>query len=267
MEIFEKIAELKSKNRAFAVATIVDSSGSVPGKVGFRIIVCDDGSTIGTVGGGAIELEIINECKELLSCGEQKLQKYILSKGNVKVAEDEKVIPMMCNGKVQIFFETFGKKPLAYIFGGGHVGSALLKILPGIGYHNILIDNREEFANEKTCPGADEYNFTDYEKYVSNLEFEEDAYIIILTHGHSFDYKILKILFERKVKTKYIGAIASKAKAAEFKRNLKEEFGENLDLSKLHTPIGLKIGGSTADEIAISIAGELQSVRYEKKLA
>ncbi|MCK5087146.1 MAG: XdhC family protein, partial [Melioribacteraceae bacterium] len=87
-----------------------------------------------------------------------------------------------------------------------------------------------------------------------------------LTHGHNYDYIIMKELYERNIEAKYIGIIASNNKAAELKGKLKNDLGENINLDILHTPIGLPIGGDSASEIALSIAAEIQLVRYGKSL-
>ena len=157
-------------------------------------------------------------------------------------------------------------KPEVYIFGGGHVGQALLRILPNLGYHIKLIDNRKEFCNSNIAPGADEYICNDYIDYLEKFSPDENSYLISLKHGHSFDYEILKKIYSRKLKVKYLGVIASKSKSKELKEKLIEEIGINLNFENLHSPIGLKIGGDSADEIALSIAAELQSIRYSKKV-
>ena len=266
MNEIKKILELQGSNKSFVVAIVIESKGSAPGKSGFRIIVDSQGKSFGTVGGGAIEFEVIEHCKRLLSGGKNEVKKYLLTKKDIITEEDTTVVPMMCNGNVKIFYEVYGMKPEVYIFGGGHVGQALLRMLPNLGYHSRLIDNREEFCNPNTAPGADEYICTDYIDYTQKFIPSEKSIHICLTHGHSFDYEILKNIFIRKLDVMYIGVISSKSKGKQLKEKLLEEVGDDLDFSKLHTPIGLKIGGYSADEIALSIAAELQSVRYSKNV-
>ena len=266
MNIVKKILELQESNRAFVIATVIESKGSAPGKSGFKIVVDSQGNTYGTVGGGEIEFEVIEHCKRLMSIGKNEVKKYLLTKKDVIVEEDITIVPMICNGNITIFYEVSGVKPEVYIFGGGHVGQALLRILSSLGYHIKLIDNREEFCNPSTAPSADEYICTDYIDFTEQFEPSENSYLISLTHGHSFDYEILKRVYSRKLNVKYIGVISSKSKGKQLKDKLLDEVSEDLDFSKLHTPIGLKIGGDSADEIALSIAAELQTVRYSKKV-
>ena len=266
MFIAKKILELQESNKAFVVATVIESKGSAPGKSGFKIIVDSQGNTFGTVGGGEIEFEIIAHCKRVMSEGKNEVKKYLLTKKDVIVEDDITVVPMMCNGNITIFYEVGRMKPEVYIFGGGHVGQALLRILQNLGYHIKLIDNREEFCNPKIAPGADEYIYSDYRDFTEKFAPSENAYLICLTHGHSFDYEILKRVYSRKLNVKYIGVISSKSKGKQLKDKLREEVSGELNFSKLYTPIGLKIGGDSAAENALSIAAELQTVRYSKKV-
>jgi len=266
MNELEKILELQKSNKSFVVATVIESKGSAPGKSGFKIVVDSQQNTSGTVGGGAIEYEVIEHCMRLMNVGKNEIKKYLLTKTNVAVEEDTTIVPMMCNGNVTIFYEVYNMKPEVYIFGGGHVGQALLRLLPNLGYHTKLIDNREEFCNQNTVPGADEYICADYIDYTQKFEPSEKSHLICLTHGHSFDYEILKNIFSRKLNVMYIGVISSKSKGKQLKEKLLEEVSKEIDFSTLYTPIGLKIGGDSADEIALSIAAELQTIRYSKNV-
>lgn len=264
MSIYEKLTELENKNKPYVLAVVVKSEGSVPGKPGFKMIVEPDGSTAGTIGGGAIELQAIKEAGELFKGGKSCLKEYILSdEEQEKLAETEEQLPMMCSGKQWVYLEVHGGRPPVYVFGGGHVGQALVKFLSMLDYHTILVDIREEFADEAVIPEASEVIHADYIKYSGEFDPPEDAYAVVLTHGHKFDYDIIKNIFERKLKLKYLGVIASRKKAAKMIDRLKDTFGNDFDMSMLYTPVGLKIGGNTAGEIALSIAAQIQEKRYE----
>ncbi len=262
MSIYEEIARLEKENRPFVVATVVEQKGSVPGKVGFKIVVSEDGGTTGTVGGGAIEQEVIREALQRLRENRSGMQEYLLSKNKTEAPGDARVVPMMCNGKVWVYYEVHGALPTVYVFGGGHVGQALLYFLKPLGYHRVLIDNREEFATPEKNPHASEWIYRDYEEYARSFRPAPGSFAVILTHGHVHDHAIARALFERQLDLSYVGVIASRNKAANLRKQLREELGPETDLSRLHSPIGLKIGGSTAAEIALSIAAEIQAVRY-----
>ena len=265
MEIYEQVSNLIQANQSFAIATVTKVEGSAPGKVGFKILVMTDGNTMGTVGGGEIERHIIEECRARLSSGESGSHNYLLS-GQAKASKDVTVIPMSCSGRIAVFYEVHGKQPTVYVFGGGHVGQALLYHLKPLAYHTVLIDNRKEFANSAKNPDADIIHFADYKEYADSFDTIENSFVVILTHGHKYDSKILNILYKRNLSFPYIGIIASKTKAAGILKNLRAEHGQDIDTSCIYTPIGLKIGGTTAAEIALAISAEMQSVRYSKTL-
>jgi xanthine dehydrogenase accessory factor len=262
MLIHEKILELQRNNKSFCLATVIQTKGSAPGKVGFKMITTADEKTIGTVGGGAIEMEIKKESLLRIASGESGTKEYLLSSDPKLLKKVTNAVPMSCNGTITIFYEVFGKLPVVYLFGGGHVGQAVQHFLKPLGYYIILVDNRNEILTQQENSLANEKILSDYSTFIKNNNFPDDAYFVILTHGHKFDYEIIKGLFKKKVKSNYFGIIASKNKAHEMKEKLHKDFGNKLDFSNLYTPIGLKIGGNSAAEIALSIAAEIQSIRY-----
>ncbi len=265
MSIHEKLFQLEKGNRSFVLATVVNISGSVPGKIGFKMITEADGTTAGTVGGGALEVKVKEESLKRLISNESGTNEYLLSDRELYPTDNTEVICMSCNGKVWIYYEVHGSLPSVYIFGGGHVGNALLKYLAPLGYHRILIDNRIEFASFEKNPDASEIIHEDYFKYASEFTPLPNPYFVLLTQGHKFDYLVLKALYERKIDHKYIGVISSKSKARDIMTRLQEELGTGIDTPRLFMPVGLKLGGNTAAEIALCIAAEMQAVRYGKE--
>lgn len=264
MEIYKIASELESRNEAFVIAFVVSVTGSSPGKAGFKLIVKADGTSIGTVGGGAIEAEVINEGMKRLINGENGLMEYFLSNKEPKVKDNVKIVHMSCNGGMSVFYEAHGKLPTVYVFGGGHVGSALLYFLKPLKFFTILVDNREEFISKEKNPLASQSVLADYDEFSKKFDPPEDAYFVIVTHGHNYDQIILNNIYSKKKKFTYVGVIASKSKATALMKTLTEEIGSSLDFSNFHSPIGLKIGGNTAEEIALGIAAEIQSIHYER---
>ena len=145
------------------------------------------------------------------------------------------------------------------------MGSALLYQLKPLPFQTVLIDNRKEFANSEKNPAADKIHMDDYISFASTFQPTADPYIVILTHGHKFDLDIAMTILSRKIIFSYMGIIASHKKAEKIKTALKKELGDNVDLSRLFSPIGIKIGGDSAEEIAVSITAELIKIKYEKE--
>ena len=260
MDIQHEIARLVEQNQSFVVATVVKTGGSTPGKTGFKLVYRDIGETFGTVGGGAIEAEVIKECENRLRENANTLVEYLLSADGSAV-ENMVAVPMSCKGTLAVFYEIHESSCTVYVFGGGHVGSALLYHLKPLPFQAILIDNRKEFANPEKNPAADKIHLEDYISYANAFQPEEGSSFVILTHGHEFDLEIAKTILSRGLPFTYMGIIASHKKAEKIKTALKKELGDNLDLSRLFSPIGIKIGGDSAEEIAVSIVAELIKIK------
>ena len=268
MNIYEKIAELNRKNQPFVLAAIVKTAGSVPGKTGFKILVKEDGTSSGTVGGGELEKRVLEECSSRLEEGESGLQEYVLRErdtGKEKIGNAQ-IIPMMCNGKVWIYYDVVKNRTPVYIFGGGHVGQALCYFLSKLDFQITVIDNREQFVGKEKNSYADKLILSEYVGFAREFTPLKNAFTVIMTQGHSYDYDVLRTLYERKLPLKYIGVIASRSKSAGLIKNLKKDFGEDVDTSHLYTPIGIDIGGNTESEIALSIAAEIQAIRFGKNV-
>jgi len=263
MDIVQKIFEMNNENIPFVVATVISTKGSAPGKVGFKMLVEADRRAEGTVGGGAIEERVKDDALQALAEGKSVTKDYLLSDKVEEKDNEITVVPMKCQGKVSLFYEVYNSMPTVYVFGGGHVGQALLKVLRDLNYYSILVDNRKEYADKDINSYASKIIHTDYIEYSNKFNPSNDSFIVILTHGHSYDYEILHALYKRKIEARYIGAIASASKARELKSKLVKELGETIDVEKIHAPIGMKIGGTTAAEIAVSICAEIQSIRYQ----
>ena len=263
MDISKKIYHLKNENKRFLVATLVEASGSSPGKTGFKMIVLENGKTFGTVGGGNLEMLVKKDGVKMLRQSENGLKTYNLNE-NSNSQNDKIETGMICGGTATIYFESITPKFEVYIFGGGHIAQALGKILNKQKYKIIVIDNRKKFVKKEFHPNADERIFADYQEFTKKFEPAQNSCIIILTHGHKHDYEILKTIYERKLNLKYIGMIGSKNKVTANLKKLRAEIGE-ADLQNLYSPIGLDIGGDTPSEIALSIAAEMQSIEFQKK--
>jgi xanthine dehydrogenase accessory factor len=266
MDIHTQISKLIHENKPFVLATIVNSEGSVPGKVGFKLLYEPDKKISGTVGGGALEQQVIVECQTRLKNNVSGSQEYLLSDRPTsgKINKDIPVIPMMCQGRVSIYYEVHQILPEVYIFGGGHVGQALSYFLARLNFRIILIDNRREFANSDQNPYAHQWIFTDYVKFSREFQPPANSFIVIITHGHQFDYDILKTIYQRKLSVNYIGVIASRSKVKQLRKQLLTDLGSQIDLSDLFSPIGIDLGGSTDSEIALSITAEIQAVLFHK---
>ncbi|MBC7194616.1 MAG: XdhC family protein [Caldisericia bacterium] len=248
-EIFKKANELLDRGEIFSIVTIVEASGSSPGKHGFKMLVTKDGETIGTVGGGTLEYFLI---KEAIKAIEEEKPKTI--------TRELRELGMSCGGGVTAFVDVIGVKDKIYIFGAGHVGYSLYKFLKYLPFKIIVIDDREEFAKKERFPNAEVFQENMIE-FAKRMEIKERDFVVIVSRAHTIDFGVVKEILKKEREPFYLGLIASKNKAKEFREKLINEGFSNERIDKIHSPIGLEINAITPDEIAISIIAEIIKVK------
>jgi xanthine dehydrogenase accessory factor len=213
------------------------------------MLLLQDGSIIGTVGGGIREGEIIEEAKKLLLAGDSRLMSVDFTSG-LKSGSGP-----LCGGDMQVFLEKVTADPLAVICGAGHVGLALDPLLNSLGYQVAVLDPRQEFNTAERFPEA-KLLLEEIDVGFGKLELGADDAVIIVSPGHEEDQAALCQALA--TKAGYIGMIGSSRKRKEvYKRILQVgEFGEK-DLQRVQSPIGLDIGAESPAEIAVAIAAEV----------
>lgn len=167
-------------------------------------------------------------------------------------------------GDIRVAIDPIRKRETLFCFGAGHVALPTAHVAALAGFRVVVIDDRAEFANAERFPEADEIRIIDdYNSAMKGLTIDVDSYIVIVTRGHAFD----RVVLEQALQTKagYIGMISSKRKRDTIYQALIAQGVREEELSRVHSPIGLPIGGETPSEISISIVAELISERYKKK--
>ena len=254
-EFIERIAELKSQGKTYCIITVVDSKGATPRKAGARAIVFKDGTSEGTVGGGAIEVEAFKVALDVLKSGEVLLKHYQLDQLETGA--------MICGGSMTLYYEPVLPMRLLTIFGGGHVGRALSRVANEAGWLVRVVDERDGVFDTKFFPVSAEFINENYLEFIDKHKFGENDWLAIVTPKHKYDESVLKAVITSDAK--YIGMMGSSKKVKEVKTNLAQQgVNENL-LSKVHTPIGLNIGTETPGEIAVAIVGEMLALRNQVK--
>jgi len=248
MDIFQEIVALKSEGIAAVLTTVVEVVGSAPGKPGARMIVKKDGSTLGTIGGGAIEKRITEEALTMMQGRGTRLLTYEL-----------KDIGMVCGGGMSVFLEPLVDAHPLIIFGAGHIGSALSTITAMLGFTTTVVDNRPEFANGEKLPWADRVIADDYQKALHDLSFSDTTFVVILTHRHAHDFEILEYCIKQPFS--YLGMIGSRKKVDRAFEQLREKGVDEETIKRIHAPIGMNIGAESPQELAVAIAAQLVRVR------
>ncbi|MCK5775039.1 MAG: XdhC family protein [Bacteroidales bacterium] len=310
MNIWEFINTKLEGNHKTVLMVVVDSQGSSPGQQGFKMAVADDGSMIGSVGGGIMEYKLV----ELVKAQFQKEQAVFLIKQDHKPQASEGSSGMICSGSQEIAFypldsgflpmlssllnsktgsllfsqkgmlldrgdspsqaylpklksqdkwlytESLDYTNYLYIFGAGHVSVAVSSLFKQLGFHITVFDNRDmELTTFKANTYANYKQIINYQEAAKYVPEGDQVYVVIMTFGHQDDRKILKSLLNKKVK--YLGMMGSKEKVSSIYSKLIEQGISDEKFSRVDAPIGLPINSQTPDEIAISIAAKIISIK------
>lgn len=257
--------ECMAQGEDFVAAQVVESAGSTPRKTGAWLMMTAAGERFGTVGGGKLEAEVERLCRETFETHEDRTVDFTLD------AQAQSGLDMRCGGDVSValsyltpdkaraFLSELRADARAYIFGGGHVGLALERALRAIDFETVMLDDREEYANKERFPHSEVHVLEDYQRAFDGLKTDGRSFIVIVTRGHAGDYDVLRQAL--RVPNAYIGMIGSRKKVAAAMASLREEGFDEAALAAVHSPIGLKIGAETPEEIAVSVAAEMIAVR------
>src|SRR5438876_10159669 len=223
------------------------------------MLIRDDGSIVGTVGGGCVEAEVWQAAREVMESEKPRTLTFNLN-------QDPKYdTGLVCGGTLDIFIEPVLPPASLYIFGAGHVSVNLYKVARDAGFDLTVVDDREAYANRERFPEAKEVIAEDFEQAMARLIPSESSYIVITTRGHRDDMRVLRWAVQ--TPARYIGMIGSKRKTITiFKELQKEGLAPEL-FNRVYAPVGLDIGAITPEEIAVAITAELIAIRRHAERA
>jgi len=253
VDIYEEIVKLRQQGRRAAVATIVNVRGSIPSFKTAKMLVRDDGSILGTIGGGCVEAEVWQAAREVMESEKPRTLTFNLN-------QDPKYdTGLVCGGTLDIFIEPILPAAVLYLFGAGHISHHLSKAVSQVGFDVTVIDDRDHYANRERFPDAKEVIAEDFDRAMAQLHPSESSYIVIVTRGHRDDMRILRWAVQ--TQARYIGMIGSKRKTISVFRELTQEGLAPELFERVHAPVGLDIGAITPEEIAVAITAELIAIR------
>jgi xanthine dehydrogenase accessory factor len=253
MDVYDELVRLRRLGQKCALATIVEVRGSIPSFETAKLLVREDGSILGTVGGGCVEAEVWNAARQVIETGQPKRLTFNLGQD---AAYDNGLI---CGGQLDVFVEPVLPQPRAFVFGAGHISKSLCNVLSLAGFGVSVIDDREAFANRERFPDADEVLAGEYEEVYPTLAVNESSYVVIVTRGHRDDMRVLR--WAAGTPARYVAMIGSKRKVISVIKELEKEGVPRATLERIHAPMGLDIGAVTPEEIAISVAAEMIAFR------
>ena len=253
-----------------AIASVVQASGSVPGKPGARLAISSSGEKFGTIGGAGLELKVEKELQEILLRDLSDLRKkggkvesFLLNRDGK--GKEASALDSLCGGQVKVAMEVITPRPHILIAGGGHVGLSISKVCDSLEWLYSVFDVREEYCNRQRYPNAEGNFCSSVEEFLqkeSSDSMTRFSDILLLSHDWSVDEEMLIGLLQlcKEGRRPRIGAIGSKKKWSAFEKKAIENGVEKRLIDSVRCPIGLDIGADTPEEIAIAVCAEVLSL-------
>ena len=245
----QKILQLIEEGRAFAVATVAEAKGSVPGKAGAKMVFLPDGTQVGTVGGAGLEQKVKALCRKALEEKKGGLSSFDL------MYYKEGALDSLCGGSVQVLVEYMAPVPHLLIAGGCHCGLEIAKLCDQLGYFHSVLDDRAEYASPGRFPNAKRSVQALPGEFFDREDLSPFSHVILVGWSHKIDTDLLFHLVGKF--PGWIGLISSKTKKLEMFRRLKARGIPEEALRRVVAPVGLPIGAETPAEIAVSILGQV----------
>jgi len=235
------LAEAVQKNQPAVLVTVVEVKGASPAKLGAQLALLGDGTRVGTVGGGKLEASILDDAQATLKDGQPRLCHYRLAE------EGKDAIGTLCGGELRVFIQPYFPPPQLVIVGGGHIGRPLKIMGEAAGFEVCVVDVEPGRAD---VPEMEKVNLT------------ADSYVVLITTDHVSDEAALRISL--KSPARYIGMIGSLAKCHTILGHLQSDGYTAEELERVFAPIGLDLGCTSPQEIAVGILAEVIGVRWKK---
>lgn len=247
-QILSALSEAVNGGAPVVLATIVTTDGSVPRHEGTKMVVNADGTSLGTVGGGKVEVEIRKDALRSLEQKRTELRHYTLQ-------NPQRGDPGVCGGTMSVYLEPYMTPHTIYVIGCGHVGKAVVDLAHWLGYRTIAVDDREELMTAEAIPHADIRFQGPVADAVAVHPITENTSVVVVTRSHDLDVEILPVVLD--APARYIGVMGSRRRWESTSKRLIEKGIPENSLTRVHNPIGVEIGAETVEEIAVSIMSEI----------
>ncbi len=256
MNIYEQLRKAEKAGRPWALATIVKTYGHTPRSAGTKMLVYENGSIDGTVGGGEAEARVIADALDCMRTGQTLLKRYApqAPAGGGQADGCEKVI--------EVFIEPGKTEPDLYLLGSGHVARAVMLLARQAGFRVTVIDTWDTSPVGAALQEADARIHLESFAKIDPALVQPQGYYIICTPSHAADCEALQGVLP--LDAAYIGMLGAKHKFLPIFEKMRELGYPDEQLKEIHAPVGLDIGGETLPELAVSIVGELIAVRNGK---
>ncbi len=250
-DIYQQLNNLVMKGEPGVLATVVQTDEQGPAPVGCKLLLQQDGSIIGTVGGGAAEAQVIEVARELLSCGGSRFVE-------IEPGADG------CGGRLSVFLESLVRGFPFWVIGAGHVGRALVELGRNLPFRFTLVDEREEYLDGLNHEFAGRTLVADPATLRKDLEVVPGAAVLIASSSHELDFEYLQVILAieeaAQVQFSYLGLLASGRKVEKFRQRMLDNQQQVSRLDQAQMPVGLDLGDASPHGIALSILAEAVAV-------
>lgn len=252
-DVTRALAEILEGGRRGALATVVRTSGSTPQQPGAKLVLYPDGRRAGTVGGGAVEREVLAALASCIESGKPELAVYDLGRD----------LGMCCGGRMEVFVEPVEASQRLIVFGAGHVAKPVAALAQTLGFSVVVVDDREELNDAARFPGCERI-LREASEAAAELAPTSDDWLLVVTHDHRLDEEALDVY--ARLPHRYLGMIGSRRKVFRILQRIAHK--RSLPpLDRVYAPVGLDIGAVSPEEIAVSIVGELVALRHGRPSA
>ncbi len=240
--VWEALRDALRSDRLVALATVL--SGPLAGR---KVLFWPDGETVGTLGDPTLEAEVRRAAAAALA-----------------TQRTERLHIPTPSGETAVLLEVFPPSPKLVIVGAVHIAIPLVTMAKALGFRTIVVDARQVFATEERFGHADELRIGWPEDVLAQLPLDEGTYVVVLSHDEKLDNPALKVALQHPVR--YVGALGSRKTHARRVQALRDMGLSEDQIARIHAPIGLDIGASTPEEIAVAIMAEIVAVKNGRDL-
>ncbi len=252
IEVLEEAARKGRIGVSGVLATVVARHGSAPATPGQKLYLSVDGTCLGTVGGGAVEREVLEALEQGVAVlkGSSDAESVFATR-NFRLGPE---LGMCCGGGVDVLLEVVAARVPCLVIGGGHVASEVAPLLARVGFAVTVVDEREEWGREGRIPNVRTVT-GDFDEVGRDLP--KRSVVLVMTHDHALDQRAIEWALKRGFA--YVGGVGSRAKAKRTRDRLKAKGYADADIERVRMPIGVHVGARLPSEIAVAIAAEMVS--------
>ena len=251
-EVLALIAELHGRGVDALLATVLARRGSAPATPGQKLVLADDGTCAGTLGGGALERHVLESMLVTLKALREGTGSPATQGPQTMSVSLGAALGMCCGGSVDVLVEPLPAPWPALLVGAGHVATATAPLLARAGFAVTVCDEREAWADAQRIERATVICGSHRD---AGAKLSRRAAFLAMTHDHALDQEAIEWALGEKFA--FVGGIGSRAKAARMRTRLEARGFEASDIARIRMPLGVHVGARTPDEIAVAVTAEM----------